>query len=294
MRTIDLHCHGALGHAFDDADEAGVDAAVAYHRAHGSDRVVLSLVSAPIEQLTQRLKQLQTIVPNVRGAVGVHLEGPFLAEGSHGAHDPRWLTTPTPAAVEALLDAGTGILRQITIAPELPGALEAISTFTSAGVVVAVGHTAATYETTSEAFDRGARALTHTFNAMPGLHHRDPGPVGAALQRDDIVLEIIADGMHVHPVLIRTLFQAAPGQIALITDSISATGLGDGDYVLGGLPVSVSGGRPNLTGTSTLAGSTLTLRKAIEVGISAGIAEQLLLEAVTSVPAGLLTQSRIV
>ncbi|WP_022879968.1 N-acetylglucosamine-6-phosphate deacetylase [Microbacterium sp. B19] len=281
---MDLHCHGALGHSFDDADAAGVAAAVAYHRERGSDAVMLSLVSAPLDRLARRLRELRGILPDVPGAAGVHLEGPFLAPGRRGAHDPGSLLTPTLEAVRTLLAAGNGILRQITLAPELPGALAAVRAFTDAGVVVAVGHTEADYATAGAAFDHGARLLTHAFNAMPGLHHRDPGPVGAALERDEVVLELIADGVHVHPALIRTLFAAAPGRVALVTDAMAATGLGDGVYALGELTVEVTGDRPVLRGTDTLAGSTLTLDRAVEVCLRAGVPEEQVRAAVSSVP----------
>jgi N-acetylglucosamine-6-phosphate deacetylase len=281
---MDLHCHGALGHSFDDADAAGVAAAVEYHREHGSDAVMLSLVSRPLDRLVQRLTELRDILPDVPGATGVHLEGPFLAPGRRGAHDLRALVAPTPDAVCTLLTAGEGILRQITIAPELPCALAAVRAFTEAGVVVAVGHTEADYDTALAAFDHGARLLTHAFNGMPGLHHRDPGPVGAALGRDDVVLELIADGVHVHPALIRTVFVAAPGRVALVTDAMSATGLGDGVYTLGDLAVDVTDGRPVLHGTGTLAGSTLTLDRAVEVCLRAGVPEEQVRAAVSTVP----------
>lgn len=288
MRAMDLHCHGALGHSFDDADAAGVATAVAYHREHGSDAVMLSLVSAPLDRLARRLTELRGILPDVPGAAGVHLEGPFLAPGRRGAHDADSLLAPTPEAVRTLLAAGDGILRQITLAPELPGALAAVREFTDAGVVVAVGHTEADYATAGAAFDHGARLLTHAFNGMPGLQHRDPGPVGAALEREDVVLEFIADGVHVHPALIRTLFAAAPGRVALVTDAMAATGLGDGVYTLGDLAVEVTDGRPVLRGTDTLAGSTLTLDRAVEVCLRAGVPEEQVRAAVTTVPTGVL------
>lgn len=289
---MDLHCHGALGHSFDDADVTGVTAAVAFHREHGSDGVMLSLVSAPIERLVHRLAELRRILPDVPGAVGVHLEGPFLATGRCGAHDPRALTPPTTEAVHTLLAAGDGILRQVTIAPELPGALAAVRAFTDAGVVVAVGHTEASYAEALAAFDSGARLLTHAFNAMAGLHHRHPGPVGAALDREDVVLELIADGVHVHPTLIRTLFDAAPGRVALVTDAMSATGLGDGTFTLGDRAVEVTDGRPVLRGTDTLAGSTLTLDRAVEVCLRAGVPEGAVRAAISTVPAGVLAGDR--
>lgn len=288
---VDLHCHGALGHSFDDADLAGVGAVVAWHREHGTKAMLLSLVSAPIPRLVNRLRELREIIPLVPGALGVHLEGPFLAPGRRGAHDPVALVPPTPLAVQALLGASGGLLRQITIAPEFPGAMDAIDTFVNAGVAVAVGHTEAGYDIAAEAFDRGASVLTHAFNAMPGLGHRAPGPIGAALDRKHVTLEVIADGMHVHPTVIRTMFATAPGRIALVTDAMSAAGLGDGEYQLGGLAVHVRSGRPVLHGTDTLAGSTLTLDRAVEVVSEAGVDHDVAVAAASTVPARLLASA---
>ncbi|MDF2664406.1 MAG: N-acetylglucosamine-6-phosphate deacetylase [Microbacterium sp.] len=286
---VDLHCHGALGHGFDGADVDGVRAAVDHHHAHGTETMLVSLVSAPVERVARRLGELAEMLPQLPGVAGVHLEGPFLAEGRRGAHDPAALVAPTPEAVERLLEAGRGIVRSVTLAPELPGAREAIDRFVAAGVIVAVGHTEADYDTAAAAFDRGARLLTHAFNAMPGLGHRAPGPVGAALARDHVVLEVIADGVHVHPVVMRALFDAAPDRVALVTDAMSATGLGDGAYRLGGLDVEVRDTRPVIAGTDTLAGSTLTMDRAIASAVAAGVPEAAARAAASTVPARLLS-----
>lgn len=290
---LDLHSHGAAGWAYDDASAAQLGQALAVHRAHGTTGILLSLVSAPVEQLARRLRELRRILPEVTrssGVVvhGVHLEGPFLAPSRCGAHDPRMLCRPTLEAVETLLEAGEGILRLVTLAPECSGAAAAIQRFTQAGVTVAVGHTEADYETAAAAFDQGASLLTHAFNAMPGLGHRDSGPVGAALSRDHVALELIADGFHVHPVMIRTLFSAAPGRVVLVTDSMPAAGLGDGEYRLGVLPVEVRNGAPLLAGTQTLAGSTLTMDRAVEVAVAAGVSKRRAVEAASLIPSRLL------
>lgn len=287
-RFVDLHCHGARGHGFDDADLEGVAAAVSYHRSEGTGTLLLSLVSAPVDRLTRRLGQLAEMIPDLPGVAGVHLEGPFLSRERCGAHDANALRAPSPDAVELIVAAGAGIVRQVTIAPELPGAMDAIDRFVAAGVVVAVGHTQADYDTAGAAFDRGARLLTHTFNAMPGVGHREPGPIVAAIERDHVVLEVIADGFHVHPSVLRGLFHSAPGRVALITDAMSATGLGDGRYRLGEQDVEVRGDRPVVTGTDTLAGSTLTMRRAVQTAIAAGVPDAVAYAAATSVPASIL------
>lgn len=278
----DIHCHGGGGHAFGDTVE-GTLTALAAHRAHGTDRVVASLVSEPFERTAAAMDVIRQAMAVDPGLLGVHLEGPFLAPERKGAHDPSALALPTPDVVAALLDAADGIVRQITIAPELPHALDAIETFVAAGVVVAVGHTQADADTARAAFDRGATLITHAFNAMPGITGRAPGPVGAAIADERVSLEVIADGIHVDPRLIAMLFRAAPGRVVLMTDAMAAAAAVPGRYVLGGLDVDVADGRAVIAGTDTLAGSTLTMDRAIEVCVGAGIPRETAVDAATTV-----------
>ena len=242
---VDLHMHGGGGADVSDGP-GGLADVLRTHRAHGSTRTVLSLVSASVADLVVTLTALAPVVRRDPLLLGVHLEGPFLSPDNRGAHDPAALTLPTPDAIGALLDAAGGTLAQVTIAPELPGAAEAIAQLVAAGVRVAVGHTTADLATAGAAFDAGASLLTHAFNAMPGLAHREPGPIGAALERPGVVLELIADGLHVHPIVVAALFRLAPGRVALITDAMSAAGFGDGDYRLGPLDVVVRDGAARL------------------------------------------------
>jgi N-acetylglucosamine-6-phosphate deacetylase len=264
---IDLHGHGGGGHQYDDGAEA-ITAGLAAHRAHGTTRSLISLVANPLDALLTSLGAIADLAADDPLVLGAHLEGPFLASERRGAHHPGHLLEPQPGIVEELIGAGRGTLRLLTIAPELPNALESVDVLVENQVTVAVGHTEASFEQAGEAFDRGARVLTHAFNAMPGIHHRAPGPVVAALEDDRVTLELILDGMHVHPAVAKLAFDGAPGRIALITDAMSAAGVGDGDYRLGALNVSVREGLAMLSGTDTIAGSTLTqddaLRRAIE------------------------------
>ncbi len=200
--------------------------------------------------------------------LGAHLEGPWLSPARCGAHDPRQLRVPQPGDVADLLAAAAGTLCQVTIAPELPGALDTIETLVAAGVSVAVGHTEADHGIARAAFDRGARLLTHAFNAMPGIGHRSPGPVMAAIADERVVIELILDGEHVHPDVADLLIRAAQQRVALITDAIGAAGAGDGSYRLGALEVTVTGGRAVLCGSATLAGSTLTQDQALRNAIA--------------------------
>ncbi|SOE00281.1 N-acetylglucosamine-6-phosphate deacetylase [Blastococcus haudaquaticus] len=281
---VDLHLHGGGGSAFDDGT-ASIVAALRTHRAHGTTRSVVSLVANPLEVLEARLDEIAGLT-GTHGVLGAHLEGPFLAPSRCGAHDPRFLRTPAVADVDRLLDAARGTLRQLTVAPELPGAVAAIEQLAAAGVTVAVGHTEADLATTGRAFDAGARLLTHAFNAMPGLHHRAPGPVLAAVADERVTLEVVLDGVHVHPGLVALLAAGAPGRIALVSDAMAAAGTGDGSYALGGLRVDVRDGRAVLEGTGTIAGSTLTLDTALRLAVDvAGLDPVTTVTALTATPA---------
>lgn len=285
---IDLHCHGGGGHAFDDGDDE-IEAALGTHRAHGTTRSLISLVSNPIARLRESLEVIADLAEEDPLVLGSHLEGPYLADARRGAHNPEYLRGIDERELGSLLESARGTLRQVTIAPERPDALDAVSRFVEAGVVVGVGHTEATYEVAREAFDRGATLLTHAFNAMPNIHHRAPGPIVAAFSDERVTLELILDGIHVHPDVARLAFTSAPGRIALVTDAMAAAGSVDGDYRLGTLNVSVREGRALLSGTSTIAGSTLTQDAALRCAITAvGTAPPAAVAALTSTPARVL------
>ncbi|MDJ0335991.1 N-acetylglucosamine-6-phosphate deacetylase [Salinibacterium sp. G-O1] len=264
---IDLHGHGGGGHAYDDGPGA-LTAALATHRQHGTTRSVISLVANPINDLLATLDTIAEFAARDPLVLGAHLEGPFLAPENRGAPSPEYLLEPSPATVDLLLNAARGTLRQITIAPELPNALEAMDILVEAGVAVAIGHTMADEVLARRAFDAGARILTHAFNAMPGIHHRAPGPIVAAFNDDRVTLELILDGMHVHPSVARLAFGAAPGRIALVTDAMAAAGSDDGEYTLGSRDVTVRDGLATLSGTTTIAGSTLTQDAALRLAVT--------------------------
>jgi N-acetylglucosamine-6-phosphate deacetylase len=290
---IDLHCHGGGGFSFDTLDDdTGASALIgglAVHRAHGTTRSVISLVSNPIDRLLLSLALIADLTAIDPLVLGSHLEGPFLSPGQRGAHNPAFLCEPGPEMLEELLGAARGTLRQLTIAPELPDALEAIGVLTEAGVVVAVGHTEADYDLAARAFEIGARILTHAFNAMPGIHHRKPGPVLAAVDNESTTLELVLDGVHVHPRVAKLAFEAAPGRIALITDAMAATDSADGHYTLGSLDVTVFDGRAVLAGTTSIAGSTLTQDVALRIAVASGVDPRAAVEALTATPAAALS-----
>ena len=282
---IDIHVHGGGGASFDDG-AASIRTAIEQHRRHGTTRVVVSLVTAPLGELTKRVAAVAELMRVEPGILGSHLEGPFLDPGHKGAHDPAFLTTADRRDVEALLGAAGGTLRQVTLAPELPGGMDAVRAFTDAGVAVAVGHTAADYDQALAAFDAGASILTHAFNAMDGIHHRAPGPVAAAAGTPGVTLEIVNDGVHVHREVVRMAFAAAPGRIAMITDAMAAAGSSDGDYVLGSLMVEVREGVARLAGGGSIAGSTLTLDTALRRAVGeVGVPVEDAVRALTQTPA---------
>jgi N-acetylglucosamine-6-phosphate deacetylase len=250
------------------ADVPSIRTALAVHRAHGTTRSVLSLVTGSIDELVERVALVAGLVENDPTVLGSHLEGPFLDVGHKGAHDPALLCAPDPVAIGRLLAAGRGTIRQVTLAPELPGGMDAIRQLSAAGVAVAIGHTDTDFEGARAAFDAGATILTHAFNAMNGIHHRNPGPVAAAAASPTVTLEIINDGVHVHADVVRIAFAAAPGRIALVTDAMAAAGSTDGTYRLGNLTVDVIDGVARLAGGGSIAGSTLTQDEALRRAVS--------------------------
>jgi N-acetylglucosamine-6-phosphate deacetylase len=280
---LDLHSHGGGGHAFDDGPEE-IRAALNAHRAHGTTRSVISLVTSPFDQLKRTLGAVADLAAADPLVLGSHLEGPFLSPRQNGAHNPKFLIEPLPFEVQELIGASRGTLRQVTLAPELPGAFDAIAVLIENGITVAVGHTEATYELSRRAFEQGARLLTHVFNAMPGIHHREPGPVMAAFENEHVTIELILDGMHVHPAVASLLFASAPGRVALVTDAMAAAGADDGNYRLGSLNVTVRDGKAVLSGTATIAGSTLTLDSALRAALKL-VSPREAIAALTSTPA---------
>lgn len=278
---VDIHGHGGAGASFDDGVDA-IRAARALHREHGTTRAVVSLVTAPLDSLARSVATIADLMQTDADILGSHLEGPFLDPGHHGAHEPSLLREPRADDVAGLLEAGRGTIRQVTIAPELPGGLDAIRQIVAAGAAAAVGHTNADAAMSVAAFEAGASILTHAFNAMPGIHHRAPGPVLAAAADHRVVLEAIADNVHLDPHVIKLVFDSAPGRVALITDAMAAAGSADGHYDLGAVSVTVEDGIARADDTGSIAGSTLTqdvaLRRAIDAGVSLADAVRALTE----------------
>ena len=254
---IDMHVHGGGGASYTDAD--GIVDAAAFHLRHGTTTTLASLVTASPAELLGGVRALAEATR--RGTVaGIHLEGPWLSRAHCGAHDRTKMRDPDAAEIDAVLAAGAGTIRMVTLAPELPGADAAIRRFVDAGVVVAVGHTDATYQQTTDAIALGATVGTHLFNAMPPLHHREPGPALALLRDPRVTVEVIADGVHLHPDVVKAVIAAAGAdRVAVITDTIAAAGCSDGTFRLGAVPIDVVAGVARVHGTSTIAGGTATM-----------------------------------
>lgn len=259
---VDVHTHGSVGIDF---GKVGVDPepAIAHHRRNGSTVIEATIATGPLAAMRQRIGELAPYVADGR-LTGIHLEGPWLSAGRRGAHNPDLLRVPEPAEVLDLIEAGQGGVRMITIAPELPGALDAIEAMVEAGVVAALGHTQAEADTVRRALDAGASVATHLFNGMPPLHHRQVGLVGVALMDDRLNVELIADGQHVGDDAVELLVRMAGDRMLLVSDAMAATGLGDGDYEVAGSKVRVAGGVARLTEADSLAGSTSLIRDAAE------------------------------
>ena len=288
---VDVHVHGGAGAQASGTDpdtvarEVGILAGV--HLQHGTTALVPTTVAEAPSRLLAAVRGIAQARTSASSAtiLGSHLEGPWIAPGRAGAHDPARLRPPDPEELAALVEASGGSVRMITLAPELPGALDLIRLAVSAGITVSVGHTDATDTDVRRAVDAGARHATHLFNAMPELQHRTPGPVGALLADERVTVELIADGHHLHRDILTLVGAAARGRVAAVTDAMAATGLADGTYRLGGQPVEVTAGRVTLAGRPTLAGSVLTMDRALRTLVAAGWSITDAVTAVTRTPA---------
>lgn len=270
---VDIHTHGGGGATYSTTDPEEARKVAAFHARHGTTTTMASLITAPLDELVAQIDCLADLVTD--GVVaGVHLEGPFLSTARCGAHEPSLLRDPVEADVAKVLgERGAEVVKMITIAPELPSGLAAIRQVVDAGVVAALGHTDATYEQMVAGADAGATVATHLFNGMRPFHHRDPGPVGAALNDERLLLEVINDGVHLDPQVVRVALAAAGvSRIALITDAMVAAGMPDGPYRLGTLDVEVEDGVARLTtGARSIAASTLTMDVAYANAVKAGV-----------------------
>jgi N-acetylglucosamine-6-phosphate deacetylase len=292
---VDVHVHGAGGHDVMEGTEEAMTVVARALARHGTTSFVATTVTASPDDTCRSVegiarfiaRQFNTEAPRAE-ILGVHYEGPFLSNARRGVHPSEWLQLPSADLLDRLLQAASGNARILTIAPELLGAAPCIDAAHNAGVVVAMGHTDATYEQARAAIARGVRHAVHVYNAMRPFSHRDSGVIGAVLTSTEVSAELIADGVHVEEAAMRLLLQAkGPGSVILISDGISATGMPDGKYNLGKFEVTVSNGVCR-NAEGKLAGSTLTLDRALRniaaLGVPPGDAVRML----TTNPAKLL------
>lgn len=281
---IDIHVHGGNGEDFMDASPEVLDKITSFHSTQGTTAMLATSMTAPKERLDSVLAEVDRYrsgeMPYAQ-LEGVHLEGPFFSPKWPGAQNPEHIILPDVSWLEAWEKQYPGLIRQVTLAPEREGALEVISWLREQRITAALGHTDATYEEVERAVEAGLHHAVHTFNAMTPLHHRLPGAAGAVLSDPRISAEVIADGIHVHPAAISILarLKQHDDQLVLITDAMSATGLDDGEYKIGDLPVIVKHGEARLKDGGALAGSTLTMIRGFryliqEVGLSLNAASK--------------------
>ena len=268
---VDIHVHGGGGATYTTGDADEAREAARFHLRHGTTTTLASLVTSPPELMRSATAAYAPLVEE--GVIaGIHYEGPYLSRARCGAQNPDHLRDPDLDELATLVKVGDGAIRLITVAPELPGALQAIEWLVDHNVTVAIGHTDATYQQARDGIAAGATVATHLFNGMRQPHHREPGPVYALLDAPEVVVELIADGVHLHDGTLRFAARSAgPARTALITDAISAAGMPDGSYELGGLGVTVADGVARLTDGGSIAGSTLTMDAAFRRAVHAGL-----------------------
>jgi N-acetylglucosamine-6-phosphate deacetylase len=292
---IDVHIHGAGGHDVMEGSAEALTAVASTVARHGTTSIVATTVTANPDDTVRSIEGIAKYICDQHESgsgraevLGLHFEGPFISPVRRGVHPAEWISLPSAELLERFLQAADGKAQILTIAPELLGAAPCIDAARKAGMVVAMGHTNATYEQARAAIARGARHAVHVYNAMRPFSHRDSGVIGAVLTSPEVSAELIADGVHVDEAAMRLLLQAkGAGGVVLISDGISATGMPDGKYLLGQFEVTVSGGVCRNT-EGKLAGSTLTLDRALRnvVGLGASLGDAVRM--LTTNPASLL------
>lgn len=284
---IDLHSHGNSGADFSDGDGEGLRSMARYLAQHGVTGFAPASMTLPYDTLERAYREAVRLHREAPAGharlLGVHMEGPFFSEKKKGAQNAAYLKAPDLAAFRRLYEAAEGLLRIVDVAPDLPGAVE-LAREASRLCTVSIAHTDCSYDEACAVLDAGARQLTHLFNVMPAIHHRAPGPIGAASEREDVVAELICDGLHVHPSAVRMAFKLFPGRICLISDALRCCGMPDGRYTLGGQEIWLSGGVARLA-DGTIAGSAANLYDCMKNAIQFGISPENAIRAATIIPA---------
>ena len=291
---VDVHIHGAGGHDVMEGGREQLEIITATVAAYGTTSMVATTVTASDKETCDSVAGIANFILNTSQyptrelsaeILGIHFEGPFISPARRGVHPAKWILPPSPELLAQLLRAARGTAQILTLAPELPGALDLISAARKAGLIVSVGHTDATYEQAQAAIEAGASHAAHVFNAMRPFSHRGTGVIGAVLTSPKVSAELIADGIHVDEAAMRMLVELkTPARVILVSDGISATGMSDGQYQLGTFTVKVSGGVAR-NADGKLAGSTLTLDRALRNMVALGVPLSSALQMVTANPA---------
>lgn len=271
---VDVHFHGAMGEDFSDATAEGLQKIADYELSQGVTYICPAGMTLPEEQLTAICKTTAAHRRHNSGGaevVGAHLEGPFLCQAKKGAQNGAFLHDPDIPMLKRLQEAAEGCVKLVTLAPEQPGAMEFIRAAVEMGIVISLGHTTADYDTAKAAFQAGANHATHTYNAMPPFAHRNPGVIGAAFDCGAFA-ELICDGVHIHPSVVRATFQLfGKERMVLVSDTMRAAGMPDGNYTLGGQAVIVKGPLCTLEDGKTIAGSATNLMNCMRTAVAFGI-----------------------
>lgn len=287
---VDVHIHGANGLDMMDGTEESIMEVSRSCAASGCTSFLATSVTSSLERLLKMIEAVKAVMGREPGAkiAGMHLEGPYLHPKKKGMQNEEYLRHPDIEEMNTILKAGAGLIKMVTIAPELPGGYEMIKFLVEKGIIVSIAHSEANYEEAKQAFLYGASHITHCFNAMRPIHHRDPGLVVAALEDDKVSVQAIVDDVHLHPAIVRLMHKVkGPDKMVLVTDAMQAMGMGDGEYNFGGHQVTVKNDIATLK-DGTLASSTITMNKALEKTVAAGIPLQEAISMASTTPATIL------
>jgi N-acetylglucosamine-6-phosphate deacetylase len=290
-KYVDLHCHGGAGFYFSDPNPRNIQSAINFHKNHGTSQLLASLVTEKIDDLETQIRRLVPFY-NSGAIAGIHLEGPYLARARCGAHNPNLLKSPTISEIQQLIGVGEGAIKMITVAPELENALEVISFLTRNKILAAIGHSDGSYDDALKAVDAGASLVTHFSNGMSKLKDGEKTFATALLHKTSIPLELIMDGHHVSREDIASIASVAGDRMIFVTDAMAAAGQPDGQYSIGNLDVVVTESVARLKSNGALAGSTLTMQRAVDKAREYEISEDVIGNASIALPSLLLDRTR--
>ncbi|MBR0204364.1 MAG: N-acetylglucosamine-6-phosphate deacetylase [Synergistaceae bacterium] len=263
----DIHFHGCNGHDFCEGTIEALESITHYEAINGITSICPATMTLPEGDLTRIMRTARTFHESNPALAGINLEGPFISPSKPGAQNPDYIAKPDPDMLARLQDVSGGLIKIAVVAPEVDGGLEFVAQAKNTASI-SLGHTACDYEVARKAFALGANHLTHTYNAMNPIMHREPGPVIAALENKNVMIELICDGLHVHPAVIRSTMKLfGDDRVIFISDSTEATGMKDGNYMLGGQQIIKTGNKATLTDGKTLAGGAANLTDCVRIAV---------------------------